>query len=55
MNAMFFLLPIAVLLGGAALAAFLWALRAGQFDDLEGDGSRILFDELPSGSRRDRS
>lgn len=48
MNAMVFLLPIAVLLGAAALAAFLWALRTGQFEDPEGDSARILFDDLPS-------
>jgi len=48
MNAMIFLLPVAVLLGGLALAAFLWALRAGQFDDPDGDSSRILYDDPPS-------
>jgi cbb3-type cytochrome oxidase maturation protein len=37
-----------VLLGGAALATFLWALRGGQFDDPEGDSARILFDDPPS-------
>ena len=48
MNAMVFLLPVAVLLGGAALGAFLWALRSGQFDDPDGDASRILYDDPPS-------
>lgn len=54
MNAMIFLVPIAVLLGGGALGVFLWALRAGQFDDPDGDGARILFDEA-SPPPRDRS
>ena len=44
MEAMLFLLPIALLLGGGALAAFLWALRSGQFDDPDGDAVRILFE-----------
>jgi cbb3-type cytochrome oxidase maturation protein len=45
MNAMLFLIPIAVFLGVCGLAAFLWALRSGQFDDPDGDAARILFDE----------
>ncbi len=45
MSALIFLLPIALLLGCAGLAAFLWALRSGQFDDPDGDASRILTDD----------
>ena len=39
------LIPISVGLGLLGLAAFLWALQNNQYDDLEGDQSRILFDE----------
>lgn len=39
------LIPCALLLGAAGLTAFLWALRSGQFDDLDGAASRILFDD----------
>ncbi|MFN7398646.1 MAG: cbb3-type cytochrome oxidase assembly protein CcoS [Sandaracinobacter sp.] len=39
------LLPIALLLGLAGLVAFLWSVRAGQYDDLEGAANRILTDE----------
>ncbi len=39
------LVPIALLLGLAGLAAFLWSFRSGQYDDLEGAAQRILFDE----------
>ena len=39
------LIPIALFLGLLGLAAFLWALRAGQFDDSEGAAARILIDE----------
>jgi cbb3-type cytochrome oxidase maturation protein len=45
MNGLAFLIPAALLLGLAGLAAFLWSLRSGQFDDLEGAAVRILDDE----------
>ena len=37
------LIPISLALGGLGLAAFVWCLRSGQFDDLEGDQHRVLF------------
>jgi cbb3-type cytochrome oxidase maturation protein len=40
-----YLIPIALALGGLGLMAFLWALRSGQFDDLDGAAERILFDD----------
>jgi cbb3-type cytochrome oxidase maturation protein len=39
------LIPIALLLGTMGLAAFFWALKAGQFDDPDGAALRILNDE----------
>lgn len=45
MTGLVFLIPIAIAMGLAALGAFLWALRTGQYDDLEGAGERILNDE----------
>ncbi|MBV8458860.1 MAG: cbb3-type cytochrome oxidase assembly protein CcoS [Acetobacteraceae bacterium] len=45
MDSLLVLLPAALTLGLLALAAFLWALRQGQFDDLEGAAGRILFDD----------
>lgn len=45
MTNLLLLIPIALLLGGAGLMAFLWALRSGQFDDLDGAANRILFDD----------
>ena len=38
------LIPVALMLGGIGLAAFLWALKSGQFEDLDGAANRILFD-----------
>lgn len=40
----FFLVPIAIGLGLAGLASFMWTLRNGQYDDLEGAAQRILFE-----------
>ncbi len=40
-----YLVPIALGLGLAALAAFMWALRSGQYDDLDGAAERILLDD----------
>ena len=45
MTDFFYLVPIALLLGLAGLGAFMWALRSGQYDDLDGAAHRILFDD----------
>ena len=45
MTILMFLIPVALLLGGLGLFAFLWALRSGQYEDLDGAASRILFDD----------
>lgn len=45
MSDFFFLIPIALLMGLAGLGAFLWALRSGQYEDLDGAAVRILIDE----------
>lgn len=39
------LLPIALFMGLCGLAAFFWALKGGQFEDMEGAASRILLDD----------
>ena len=44
MNILIYLIPIALLMGGAGLAAFLWSLKSGQYDDLEGASWRVLDD-----------
>jgi cbb3-type cytochrome oxidase maturation protein len=44
---MFILLPVALLFSAAAVGVFIWATRAGQFDDLETPGLRILHDDDP--------
>jgi cbb3-type cytochrome oxidase maturation protein len=47
MTVLLFLMPIALLLGLCGLLAFLWALRSGQFEDLDGAAERILYDDRP--------
>jgi cbb3-type cytochrome oxidase maturation protein len=45
MEGLLYLIPAALLLGLLGLSAFLWSMRSGQFDDLDGAASRILFDD----------
>jgi cbb3-type cytochrome oxidase maturation protein len=45
MSVLLLVIPVALGLGGLGLAAFLWALRAGQYDDIEGAEYRALHDE----------
>ncbi|CAM5564868.1 hypothetical protein ATER59S_04778 [Aquamicrobium terrae] len=57
MTGLAFLIPMALFLGGLGLGGFLWALRSGQYDDLDGSAERILLDDdgvtdAPAGSPR---
>ncbi len=45
MTDFFFLIPIAIGLGVIGLAAFMWSMASGQYDDLEGAAARILIDD----------
>ena len=45
MTGLVVLIPIALLLGLTGLAAFFWAMRSGQFEDMDGAALRILIDE----------
>jgi cbb3-type cytochrome oxidase maturation protein len=54
MSILVYLVPAALLLGGLGLAAFMWSLRSGQYDDLEGAAERILYDDdKPESDRPD--
>lgn len=48
MTILLMLIPVALVLGLAALGGFVWAMRSGQFDDLDGAAQRILFDDIPA-------
>ncbi|GGE43982.1 hypothetical protein GCM10011367_18410 [Marinicauda pacifica] len=45
MTALLWLIPIALGLGAAGLAAFFWSVRSGQYEDLDGAAERILIDD----------
>lgn len=44
MSILIYLIPIALLLGALGLAAFLWSMKSGQYDDLDGAAWRVLDD-----------
>jgi len=52
MGSLYLLIPIALLLLGVAVGAFLWAVDHGQFEDLEGEGERILLDDVEGEGER---
>ena len=45
MNVLVYLVPMALALGLTGLAAFLWSLQSGQYDDMEGAALRMLSDD----------
>jgi cbb3-type cytochrome oxidase maturation protein len=42
---LFLLIPISLIIMGIAIWVFLWAVRSGQYEDLEGPAHRILMDD----------
>jgi cbb3-type cytochrome oxidase maturation protein len=54
MDALITLVPVALALGLLGLLGFLWALRSGQYEDLDGAGARILFDDTKTTERQSR-
>ena len=51
----FYLIPIALGLGLTGLAAFMWSLKTGQYDDLDGAAERILHEETDAPIRTTKS
>ncbi|MBM1170815.1 cbb3-type cytochrome oxidase assembly protein CcoS [Microvirga arabica] len=45
MEVLLYLIPMALLLGLSGLAAFLWSLKNGQYDDVKGAALRVLTDD----------
>lgn len=45
MSGLLYLIPIALFLGLLGLAAFMWSMKSGQFEDLDGAAERILHDD----------
>ena len=52
MDSLIILVPVALVLGLIGLGGFLWALRSGQYEDLDGAATRILFDDPPPPSKQ---
>ena len=55
MSGLSLLIPIALLLGLSSLAAFFWAMRNGQFEDLDGAALRILIEDAPEPAQAEPS
>ena len=53
MSSLYILLPIALLFFALICATFIWAVNHRQFDDLDREARRILFDKDPSDVKRD--
>ena len=53
MEVLVFLVPLALMLGCIGLAGFLWSLKNGQYDDLDGAAWRAIMDDEPSSSSRE--
>ncbi|MFC5568638.1 cbb3-type cytochrome oxidase assembly protein CcoS [Lysobacter yangpyeongensis] len=49
MNILLLLVPLSVMLLALAIGAFVWAVKRGQFDDLDTPALDILVDEIPDG------
>jgi cbb3-type cytochrome oxidase maturation protein len=45
MEVLIYLVPLALMLGLLGLGAFLWTLKSGQYDDLDGAGWRAIMDD----------
>ena len=54
MEVIYLLIPISLVLVGAMVWAFLWAVRSGQFEDLEKAGHQILMEDDDSPPESDR-
>ena len=52
MEVVYLLIPIALLIAALVVWLFFWAIRSGQFDDLEGPAHRILMDDDKSRDAR---
>ena len=51
MSVLMYLIPMALVLGALGLAGFVWSLKSGQYDDLDGAARRILIDDEDNGEQ----
>lgn len=45
MESIYFWVPMVLVLSGAAIAAFVWAVNSGQYDDLDREAQQMLMDD----------
>ena len=45
MDVIYGLIPLMIVIGLVMVVVFFWAVKSGQYDDMEGDSNRILMDE----------
>lgn len=55
MESLYFLIPLSLVVVALGVAIFFWAVNSGQYDDLDGDAERILFDDLDSSDSADKT
>ena len=51
MSILYLIIPVSIVLVALIIWVFLWAVRSGQFDDMEGPAHRILMDDEPPKTR----
>ena len=54
MSAIYIMLPVSLLLAGIALAAYIWSVRSGQFEDTETPAMRILPENEPFSAKHSK-
>lgn len=54
MSALYFLIPMSLLILAGAVAAFFWALRKGHYEDMQGPANSIVFDDRDEQLREER-
>ncbi len=52
MEVIYGLIPAMIFLGLVMVGVFFWAVKSGQYEDLEGDANRILLDDEPASAKR---
>jgi len=48
MSVLYLLIPLSLIVAGAFLAAFIWAVRSGQYEDTDTPAMRVLTDDVPA-------
>ena len=55
MESLYFLIPLSIIVVSLGVWVFIWAVNNGQYDDLDGEAERILFDEVEPRCKKSNS